>query len=285
MRGKRRTGVCTSGRMSDTCSTGFLSYLSVSIVLPAQKIYISLPIFPCVPEFCSMKRAIQLTADGSPTIAVPDMQVTYHSRYGAVQESRHVFIQAGLQPVLGLYSRLHVFEMGLGTGLNALLTLQEAIRHQQPVFYQAVELYPLAAEETALLQYGRHVHDDAFDAYLQQLHRCSWEEDYLLHPLFVLHKKQHNLLHLPATPAFHLIYFDAFAPAAQPELWTEEVFRLLYQKLHPGGVLVTYCSKGVVRRAMLAAGFVVEKLPGPPGKREMLRARRPLSGEDTTAAE
>jgi tRNA U34 5-methylaminomethyl-2-thiouridine-forming methyltransferase MnmC len=231
-----------------------------------------------------MKRAIQLTADGSPTIVIPDMQVTYHSRHGAVQESRHVFIQAGLQPLLGLYARLYVFEMGLGTGLNALLTLREAILRQQSVFYQAAELYPLTAEETALLQYGRHVHDGTFDAYLQQIHQCPWEEDYLLHPLFVLHKTQRNLLHLPATPTFHLIYFDAFAPAAQPELWTEDVFRQLYQKLHPGGVLVTYCSKGAVRRAMQAAGFMVEKLPGPPGKREMLRAHRPLS-EDTTAAE
>ncbi len=224
-----------------------------------------------------MRREIQLTADGSPTIAIPGMQVTYHSKHGAVQESMHVFIAAGLQPLLHSQPQLRLFEMGLGTGLNALLSLREAIRQQQPIYYQAVELYPLTPEETTPLQYGHLLQDACYNDYLQQMHRCGWEQDVAVHPCFTLHKTYCSLPDVQPGLPFHLIYFDAFAPAAQPMLWTPAVFSQLYNMLYPGGVLVTYCSKGDVRRAMLSAGFVVEKLPGPPGKREMLRARKPAA--------
>lgn len=215
-----------------------------------------------------MHRTIQTTADGSPTIAIPDMQVTYHSRHGAVQESKHVFIQAGLLPLLNKYEILRVFEMGLGTGLNALLTLEQAMLQKQAIFYQAVEQYPLGGEEWNALDYSSVLSKEYFTA----LHQCKWNEPVIIHPFFTLYKSCIALQQFKAAMPFQLIYYDAFAPAAQPELWTQQVFEQLYHMLVKGGVLVTYCSKGDVRRNMLAVHFEVEKLAGPPGKREMLRA-------------
>lgn len=220
--------------------------------------------------YTPMQRIVQTTADGSPTIAIPDMQVTYHSRHGALQESKHVFIQAGLQPLLKQYKLLRVFEMGFGTGLNALLTLQQAITGEQPIFYQAVEKYPVNNEEVKELNYTTVLPEE----YFYRLHQCKWNEPVSIHPLFTLHKSDSPLQEFRAAQPFHLIYYDAFAPAAQPELWTLEIMRQLYTMLLNGGMLVTYCSKGDVRRNMLAAGFTVDKLAGPPGKREMLRATK-----------
>lgn len=210
-----------------------------------------------------MKRELLLTADGSHTIAIPDLKVTYHSTHGAIQESLHVFIQAGLQVIQAPLVR--IFEMGFGTGLNALLTMKYATI---PVYYYSVERFPLTEEEVAGLSYGN------------TLHQHPWNEDVKISEQFTLHKAHGSLLAITPLQTFHLIYYDAFAPAAQPELWTKEVFEKLYSFLEPGGILVTYCSKGDVRRAMLAAGFIVEKLAGPPGKREMLRARRPIQLSD-----
>ncbi|WP_343669370.1 tRNA (5-methylaminomethyl-2-thiouridine)(34)-methyltransferase MnmD [Chitinophaga sp.] len=204
-----------------------------------------------------MKRELQVTADGSHTIAIPDMNVTYHSTHGAIQESMHVFIHAGLQAVQA--PAIRIFEMGFGTGLNALLTLQYATT---PVYYYAVEQFPLTATEVEGLNYGN------------AMHHYPWNEDVKISDQFTLHKAHTSLMTVTPAQTFHLIYYDAFAPAAQPELWTKAVFEKLFSFLEPGGILVTYCSKGDVRRAMLAAGFAVEKLAGPPGKREMLRAIR-----------
>ena len=204
-----------------------------------------------------------------PPSLFPMMQVTYHSRHGAVQESRHVFIQAGLQPLLKQYNTLRVFEMGFGTGLNALLTLEQAIAHDQVIYYQAVEKYPLNGEEIKQLDYKQILPDE----YFTTLHQCNCNEPVAIHPFFTLYKSCISLQEFKAESPFHLIYYDAFAPAAQPELWTQQIFEQLYAMLKDGGVLVTYCSKGDVRRNMLAAGFKVEKLAGSPG-REMLRATK-----------
>lgn len=220
-----------------------------------------------------VKRTIITTTDGSHTVEIPELQVTYHSRHGALQESMHVFIEAGLRYVLHREHAPHplrVFEMGLGTGLNALLTVMEAEREKIPLQYTAVEAFPLKEEEWRLLNYG----DSSTEKeWLQQLHEAPWGEDVVISEYFALRKEERKLADFVPTEPFHLIYYDAFAPRAQPELWTREAFEQLYRMLHPGGVLVTYCSKSVVRRAMLAAGFSVEKTPGPRGKREMLRAR------------
>ena len=219
-----------------------------------------------------MKRNIQQTADGSHTISVAEMNVTYHSTYGAIQESMHVFINAGLKPLLNTKDTLHVFEMGFGTGLNALLSLQTAIQHQQKIICNAIELFPLEKEIYEQLNYAEQLNNQSLQAYFTKMHLCNWEEDVQIHPLFTLHKSIVSLTDFTTTEQFDLIYFDAFDPAAQPELWTESIFKRLFSILAKDGVLVTYSSKGDVRRAMQAAGFKVEKLKGPQGKREMVRA-------------
>lgn len=234
-----------------------------------------------------MKRQIITTRDGSHTVEIPEMQVTYHSHHGAVQESMHVFIEAGLHGWLDQNAAqspvgatggaaaetpiVRVFEMGFGTGLNAYLTALDVQSRHLPVHYTAVEKYPLAFEEAEGLNYGA-----ANKALFHSLHQCPWNTDVPVTPIFSLYKHEGSLQDFASGQPFHIIYFDAFAPTAQPELWTEAIFSKLFGMLHPGGLLVTYCSKGVVRRAMQAAGFTVTKIPGPAGKREMVRAVRSL---------
>jgi len=220
-----------------------------------------------------MERHIQVTGDGSHTIGLSGTKVTYHSTHGAIQESMHIFIQAGLQPLLRQYDRLQIFEMGLGTGLNALLTLQEAVMQKQAVYYETVELYPLSPDEVQSLNYNVQLNIPTTALALEILHQAAWEQDVTLHPLFTFHKIRCALgeyLAIPDERQFHLIYFDAFAPEIQPELWSPAIFEQLAARLYAGGVLVTYCSKGTVRRAMEAAGLKVTKRPGPPGKREIV---------------
>ncbi|HEU4470155.1 MAG TPA: tRNA (5-methylaminomethyl-2-thiouridine)(34)-methyltransferase MnmD [Flavisolibacter sp.] len=221
-----------------------------------------------------MNRTLLTTADGSHTISIPELNLTYHSRWGAIQESMHVFIQAGLhlsgQRKPGAVS---IFEMGFGTGLNALLTAIESAKLSLPVHYTAIEPFPLTAEEISQLNYtDRLGHAALFNA----IHEGGWEENKTIHQHFILRKERTTLADFEPQQAFDLIYYDAFAPAAQPELWDLQAFQKLFSMLEPGGHLVTYCSKGDVKRAMTAAGFTVTKLPGPPGKREMLRAEKPL---------
>ena len=192
-----------------------------------------------------MKREIITTKDGSKSISIPEQNLTYHSIHGALQESKHVFIEAGLRPLLNQLETIHIFEMGFGTGLNTLLSLQIAITHQQKINYTAVELFPLTIEEASALNYA--------DENFMQLHQCDWEKDNELNRYFTLHKTNGSLINYSTNKTIHLIYFDAFAPAAQPELWTKDIFDKLYSILAVNGVLVTYCSKGSVRRTMLEA--------------------------------
>ena len=227
-----------------------------------------------------MKRSLIITKDGSHTVSIPEMNVSYHSLHGAIQESRHVFIDHGL----GFYLNnnptvdIHVLEMGFGTGLNALLTLMEASPSLN-IHYTAIELFPLTIEEANALNYCEQLKRQDLLPSFEKMHRCEWERGVAINPFFTIHKLKLSLLTIKnSNHAYNnflspdIIYFDAFAPAAQPELWTKEVFEILYVILKDKGVLVTYCSKGEVRRAMQAAGFVVEKIPGPPGKREIVRA-------------
>jgi len=222
-----------------------------------------------------MERRVIITADGSSTVSIPEMNVTYHSTHGAIQESLHVFIKAGLNQALPAHSSVSVLEMGFGTGLNALLTLMEAEAAKKPVHYTSIELYPLEPEYSRTLNYCEQLNRNDLQQSFETLHASVWEKDIPVTEYFTLFKSGTDLLNFE-TPGsgqvFHLIYFDAFAPTAQPQLWTSTVFERLFALLLPGGLLVTYCSKGDVRRAMQAAGFRVEKLAGPPGKREMVRA-------------
>ena len=221
-----------------------------------------------------MERKIILTKDGSHTVSVPELNVTYHSVHGALQESKHVFIEAGLKHFLLQNNSmpLYIFEMGFGTGLNALLTLAEAASRKTEVFYECVEMFPLDRTYIRRINYTSIDTLSVFTKEFNLLHTCNWETVTNIHPCFTLLKRRDSLINLSTDKLFNLIYYDAFAPAAQPELWTQEIFVKLFALLYPGGLLVTYCSKGDVRRALQAAGFRVEKIPGPPGKREMIRA-------------
>ena len=223
-----------------------------------------------------MQRELLITKDGSHTISIPEMNVTYHSVHGAIQESMHVFIQAGLKDS-GIFDTVGVnsiLEVGFGTGLNALLSLVEAEKHQTRLYYTAIELYPLNELERKTLNYCEQLDLPQYQPLFEKMHECGWEEMYEITEFFRLTKTKRDLLDFTASDAFNIIYFDAFAPAAQPELWTKEIFENLYGALTQGGTMVTYCSKGDVRRNMIAAGFTVEKIPGPLGKREMLRAKK-----------
>lgn len=218
-----------------------------------------------------MERKIIITGDGSHSIAIPTLNVTYHSIHGAIQESRHVFIEAGLNYALNNSSarKLNILEMGLGTGLNVLLTAIEAEKQNLNIHYTAIEQFPVSVDETNSLNYATLLqHEEVF----QKIHESEWGKDVFLSEHFIIRKEKLDLVGYSTNGCFDLVYYDAFAPAAQPELWTKEIFQKLFCLLKPNGVLVTYCSKGDARRAMIAAGFVVKKLPGPPGKREMLRA-------------
>lgn len=229
-----------------------------------------------------MERIIEKTDDGSTTLFVPELNEHYHSTKGARTESRHIFIDMGLKASLAPYP--HILEIGFGTGLNAWLTLEEAERAGRKVHYTGLELYPLEWQLVEQLGYisehelltvdgkQRPAHE-----LFRQLHASVWEEDVPVTPHFTLRKVKadFNQWGIGRKELFDLVYFDAFAPEKQPEMWSQELFNRLYVLLKDGGILTTYCAKGVVRRMLQAAGFIVERLPGPPGgKREILRARK-----------
>lgn len=224
-----------------------------------------------------MQREIKLTADGSHTVAIPGKNITYHSHHGAIAESMHVYIEAGLLPIINLFPKkqIHILEIGFGTGLNALLSLREAIKYKQPVHYTAIELFPLTEKEITQINHGICL---SMENEFLQLHASSWENDTRINDFFTLHKKKSSLLELKELPSIDCIYFDAFAPTDQPELWTQAVFENLYRYLSPHGTLVTYCSKSVIRKTIEAAGFIIQKIPGPHGKRDMVRAKKIARG-------
>jgi tRNA U34 5-methylaminomethyl-2-thiouridine-forming methyltransferase MnmC len=229
-------------------------------------------------EFCLMQRKLILTSDGSHSIEIPGSGVTYHSIHGAIGESKHVFIEAGLKSVrpLAAARRIGIFEMGFGTGLNALLTLIEAEKLNLKIHYETIEIFPLNNEMIKSLNYCEQLERSDLQTVFENLHTCEWEKEITITPNFLFKKSRTNLLNFgtPGTSGtFELIYFDAFDPSVQPELWKKEIFDKMFSLLQPGGLLVTYSSKGDVRRSMQSAGFNVEKLPGPPGKREITRAR------------
>jgi tRNA U34 5-methylaminomethyl-2-thiouridine-forming methyltransferase MnmC len=216
-----------------------------------------------------------ITEDGSHTLYNAFLNEHYHSTHGAQQESRHVFINAGLKEAVKPGGSIRILEIGFGTGLNCMLTIQESARLKVETDYTALEPFPLPKEHIHALNYalldGTSEYSDFFDL----IH--SVEEGVVqCGDLFRLTKFRLKLEVFEPAGLFDLIYFDAFAPGVQPELWTEAMFQKMFDCLVPGGILVTYCAKGEVKRAMKKAGFVVERLPGPPGKREMTRCRKPM---------
>lgn len=220
-----------------------------------------------------MNEEVILTKDGSHSLYSEKFDEPYHSRHGAIQESMHVFIEMGLKELMKSAGRIRIFEMGFGTGLNAWLTLVEIQKAKIPTQYVSIEAYPLETALIEKLNYETLVPSD--DYHLQDLHAISAEAPTRFGDFFELKKHIGRLESFEtASSSFDLVYFDAFAPSSQPELWTTDIFRKLFEMMSDGALLCTYCAKGQVRRNMQEAGFTVEKLPGPPGKREMLRAKK-----------
>jgi len=216
------------------------------------------------------------TADGSHTLFIPALGEHYHSFHSSVREAFHVYIDAGLRRVFAAKSgRVDVFEMGFGTGLNALVTALTASECNRSVHLRSIEFYPLNHETTANLNYCGHISIPGAQACFDAIQQAEWGHDAAITPAFTLHKFKDDFLQWqPPATSFDLIYYDAFGFRAQAELWEVSVFQKCHAMLRQGGILVTYASKGLVRRNMLEAGFEVEKLPGPPGKREMVRATK-----------
>lgn len=219
-----------------------------------------------------MKRRVITTSDGSKTIQIEDWNEQYHSIHGAVQEAEHVFIKNGLS--LFANQKISILEIGFGTGLNALITYIRAQDLNLKVRYCGVEAYPISEDELDQLNYISRLNAADFEAEFQKMHASSWEVDVPISKDFTLHKRKQDFSKIQDVAAFDLVYFDAFGARVQPELWTETIFKKMFVALKPNSFLVTYSAKGSVRRAMQTAGFIVERLPGPPGKREMLRAAK-----------
>ncbi|GET27920.1 tRNA (5-methylaminomethyl-2-thiouridine)(34)-methyltransferase MnmD [Prolixibacter sp. SD074] len=221
-----------------------------------------------------MKRQILTTEDGSHTLYVPEMDEHYHSIHGARQESMHVFIEAGLNAHPG--KELTIFEVGFGTGLNAFLTALESKHQQRKITYHTIEKFPLREEEWKSLNPEKDT-DNEDSQLFTHLHNCQWEKINHIDDKFQLQKIEGDLtnFNFQALPPFDLVYFDAFAPDKQPQLWSPKIFAAIFNHMANDGILVTYSAKGTVRRIMQSAGFQMERIPGPPGKREMLRGRKP----------
>ncbi|OHT44937.1 tRNA (5-methylaminomethyl-2-thiouridine)(34)-methyltransferase MnmD [Flavobacterium tructae] len=217
-----------------------------------------------------MKREIIKTLDGSTTIHLQEWNESYHSKHGAIQEAKHVFIKNGLS--LFDAAPVSILEIGFGTGLNAFITFLESMQKQQQIDYVGVEAYPVDAKEVLEMNYVAELEADNYKDVFEKMHECEWNQKEVISADFRLTKRKQFFDEIDDFEIFDLIYFDAFGYRVQPELWSTEIFRKMYQSLKPNGVLVTYAARGVVKRSMIEVGFTVEKLAGPPGKREMFRA-------------
>ena len=218
-----------------------------------------------------------VTEDGSHTLFNQDIQESYHSTHGALHESTHVFIGNGLRYTLDLYQKtsLTVFELGFGTGLNAVLTAIYAEQNQVNIIYESVEKFPLSQELALSLNYPELIEDTNAHLIFSKLHKSPWNQSQQISPYFGLKKIACGIEEYQAQqPCFDLCYFDAFAPSKQAEMWEIPILSKVYQLLTEGGILVTYSAKGQLKRDLKSLGFTVETLPGPPGKKEMVRAKK-----------
>jgi tRNA U34 5-methylaminomethyl-2-thiouridine-forming methyltransferase MnmC len=233
-----------------------------------------------------LKRKIITTADGSKTIHIIDWNEHYHSKHGAIQEANHVFIKNGLyhlrhseksichsELVSESIKNISILEIGFGTGLNAFITCLEAEKFQKHINYVGVEAYPISSDELSALNYAELISENDSGVF-KKLHEINWEVPNQITSNFTLTKRKQFFQDINETNQYHLIYFDAFGARVQPKLWTANIFKNMINALKPHGILVTYSAKGSVRRAMQSVGFTVERLEGPPGKREMLRGTK-----------
>ena len=214
-----------------------------------------------------------LTEDGSHSFLSDEFGVLYHSAHGAIQETQHIFIKAGLHHVLsqGL-TQIAILDMGFGTGLNALMTYLETENLGIHIRYVAYEKYPLSIEQAMELNFSKILNVQRSEHFV--MHLCDWEIRQPFNPYFSLEKRLAAFEDIDIHDEFNLIYFDAFAPEVQPELWEEPMMQKMYNALKVNGVLTTYCAKGAFKRTLKNLGFAVEGLPGPPHKREITRATK-----------
>jgi len=220
-----------------------------------------------------MKRKLVITNDGSHSIFNAEMNECYHSKHGAIVEAEHVFIRNGL--LAENKKQFNILEVGFGTGLNALLTAQKAIQKNISVNYHGIELYPISLANYTQLNFCELIGID--NSELLKLHECNWETENKIHDSFKLTKNKIALEDYTSDTKFDIIYFDAFSPEKQPQLWTAEIFKNMHHLLKEDGFLVTYCAKGVVKRTIKEVGFEIVVVDGPPGKRQMTRANKFIS--------
>ncbi|MCT4582818.1 MAG: tRNA (5-methylaminomethyl-2-thiouridine)(34)-methyltransferase MnmD [Flavobacteriales bacterium] len=220
------------------------------------------------------KLELKISNDGSHTLYRPDIDETYHSIHGAIQEAEHVFIQTGLAPLVKKKGMLTLLEMGLGTGLNALLTANYSYLVKQQIHYIGLEAFPVAKALIEKLNYVGLIGGTS-QKHFNAIHDSQWGGIGVVNNYMTLQKVEQKLEDFTPHKTIDLVYYDAFGPNSQAEVWDIQLFKKLCHYMHHGGVLVTYCAKGQVRRDLQTAGFIVERLPGPPGKREMLRAIKP----------
>lgn len=219
-----------------------------------------------------MKREIVITEDGSSSIYLPELEEHYHSFHGAMQESEHVFLKNGLTNFLNA-NEISILEIGFGTGLNCFLASVWSTQNQIKINYVGLEPNPIELEVLQFMNYSKGKYLD-HNLFYEGICTAEWNQKFLVNETFNAIKVQKCLQDFNSEETFDLIFFDAFSPKSQPELWTLSIFNQVYNLMNPGGVLVTYCAKGQVKRDLKSAGFTVESLEGPPGKREMLRARK-----------
>jgi len=223
------------------------------------------------PLFWKNNVELKITSDGSHTLFVPEINETYHSTHGSIQESMHIFIETGLRQCKK--TEISILEIGFGTGLNAFMTLLEALKINIIIHYTTLELYPVEVEKAILLNFPEILSSENRNLF-EKLHTSKWNEEVQINSNFLLNKIKTDFTTYTFDKDFDVIYFDAFSPEKQPEMWSQQQFEKLYKQCNNGAILTTYCAKGAVRRAMQAAEFKVERLAGPPGKREILRASK-----------
>lgn len=221
-----------------------------------------------------MKREIRITNDGSKTLFINDLNENYHSHHGALQEAKHVFIDNGLK-LLNNYE-INILELGFGTGLNVLVTIDEFMKTDKNhiIHYITLEKYPITINEISQLDYGLLFNNQLISKYFEKIHQCEWNEKTEILPHFFLTKIQCDFFEMKnlSLPKINLVYFDCFGARVQPDLWEKELFEMVSDKMEDEGLLTTYSSKGSVRRILQDLNFKVEKKAGPPGKREMINA-------------
>ena len=218
-----------------------------------------------------MKHEIIITQDGSSSIYIPELDETYHSKFGAIQEAKHVFIKNGLD-LFEDSSEISILEIGFGTGLNALITMLEAENRNLKINYVGVEAYPIPFDEISQLNYVKQLESPEKQVDFEKMHASNWEEEIAINSNFTLTKRKQSFEEISDENTFDLIYFDAFGFTVQPDLWNEAIFEIMFKSLKNRGILTTYACRTSIKNAMQHAGFQTLKLPGAPGKREMLRA-------------